>query len=153
MRINDRKIFDVYVQSLMEQAKKKKPDADGDGVPDWADKHPGKDDKESKGDKKSMSKGKLNKLPPGLRKYMQKKSGKKMVKEDHEKYSEETKETKLYDLLKMLRDKDMDLYHKLEEFIEENLEKEESEESEENGEEKDSEENNSEENGEEKEES
>jgi hypothetical protein len=24
--------------------KKKKPDADGDGVPDWADKHPGKDD-------------------------------------------------------------------------------------------------------------
>jgi hypothetical protein len=24
--------------------KKKKPDADGDGVPDWADKHPGQDD-------------------------------------------------------------------------------------------------------------
>jgi len=24
----------------------KKPDADGDGVPDWADKKPGKDDKE-----------------------------------------------------------------------------------------------------------
>jgi len=26
------------------EVKKKKPDADGDGVPDWADKHPGKDD-------------------------------------------------------------------------------------------------------------
>ena len=28
----------------IEEAKKKKPDADGDGVPDWADKKPGKDD-------------------------------------------------------------------------------------------------------------
>jgi len=27
---------------------KKKPDADGDGVPDWADKHPGKDDADFK---------------------------------------------------------------------------------------------------------
>ena len=27
------------------ESKKKKPDADGDGVPDWADKKPGKDDK------------------------------------------------------------------------------------------------------------
>lgn len=26
------------------EVKKKKPDADGDGVPDWADKHPGQDD-------------------------------------------------------------------------------------------------------------
>ena len=30
------------------EAKKKKPDADGDGVPDWADKKPGKDDNEDK---------------------------------------------------------------------------------------------------------
>jgi hypothetical protein len=28
----------------LNEAKKKKPDADGDGVPDWADKKPGKDD-------------------------------------------------------------------------------------------------------------
>jgi hypothetical protein len=37
----------------------KKPDADGDGVPDWADKKPGKDDNEDKedddGEKKGMS--------------------------------------------------------------------------------------------------
>ena len=30
------------------ESKKKKPDADGDGVPDWADKNPGKDDNEDK---------------------------------------------------------------------------------------------------------
>ncbi len=30
------------------EATKKKPDEDGDGVPDWADKKPGKDDKEDK---------------------------------------------------------------------------------------------------------
>lgn len=30
------------------EAKKKKPDADGDGVPDWADKKPGKDDNAKK---------------------------------------------------------------------------------------------------------
>ena len=30
------------------ESKKKKPDADGDGVPDWADKKPGKDDNEDK---------------------------------------------------------------------------------------------------------
>ena len=37
----------------------KKPDEDGDGVPDWADKKPGKDDNEDKedddGEKKGMS--------------------------------------------------------------------------------------------------
>ena len=31
---------------------KKKPDEDGDGVPDWADKKPGKDDNEDKEDEK-----------------------------------------------------------------------------------------------------
>lgn len=30
------------------EVKKKKPDADGDGVPDWADKHPGEDDADFK---------------------------------------------------------------------------------------------------------
>jgi len=29
---------------ILSESKKKKPDADGDGVPDWADKKPGKDD-------------------------------------------------------------------------------------------------------------
>lgn len=33
---------------------KKKPDADGDGVPDWADKKPGKDDKTGKDVKESV---------------------------------------------------------------------------------------------------
>jgi hypothetical protein len=34
----------------------KKPDADGDGVPDWADKKPGADDKEEKVDEGAMDK-------------------------------------------------------------------------------------------------
>jgi hypothetical protein len=34
----------------------KKPDADGDGVPDWADKKPGKDDNEEKVDEGAMDK-------------------------------------------------------------------------------------------------
>ena len=33
-------------KALWEEAKKKKPDEDGDGVPDWADKKPGEDDTE-----------------------------------------------------------------------------------------------------------
>lgn len=37
------------------EVKKKKPDADGDGVPDWADKHPGKDDNVIKKKVKSLS--------------------------------------------------------------------------------------------------
>ena len=36
-------------------AEAKKPDADSDGVPDWADKKPGKDDNASKGKKGEMS--------------------------------------------------------------------------------------------------
>ena len=35
---------------------KKKPDADGDGVPDWADKKPGKDDNEDNEDKDDAEK-------------------------------------------------------------------------------------------------
>ena len=47
-------------------AEKKKPDADGDGVPDWADKKPGKDDN---ADKKSKgSKPKKGVVPPQFKK-------------------------------------------------------------------------------------
>ena len=59
---------------IMDEAKK--PDDDGDGVPDWADKKPGKDDHADK--KPSTSKGlsdKQKKLPPGLQKAIAKKSG------------------------------------------------------------------------------
>jgi len=38
-------------------AEKKKPDADGDGVPDWADKKPGKDDNADKKAKKGTDEG------------------------------------------------------------------------------------------------
>jgi hypothetical protein len=44
---------------------KKKPDADGDGVPDWADKKPGKDDN---ADKKKGSKPKKGEVPPQFKK-------------------------------------------------------------------------------------
>lgn len=41
--LNERWGFGMNLGKLNE-SKKKKPDADGDGVPDWADKKPGKDD-------------------------------------------------------------------------------------------------------------
>lgn len=40
------------LSSIVAEETKKKPDADGDGVPDWADKKPGKDDHEDKEEKK-----------------------------------------------------------------------------------------------------
>lgn len=43
------------LESFVIEAKKKKPDADGDGVPDWADKKPGKDDHAGKDKKSGMS--------------------------------------------------------------------------------------------------
>lgn len=48
--------------------KKKKPDADGDGVPDWADKHPGKNDAdfEKKSKKKMVWKKGVEKLQKDL---------------------------------------------------------------------------------------
>ena len=53
---------------------KKKPDADGDGVPDYADKKPGEDDHaEKKGDddkKKKGSKPKKGEVPPQLQKHV-----------------------------------------------------------------------------------
>ena len=55
-------IKDRLLAALQE---KKKPDADGDGVPDWADKKPGKDDNEGK---KKGSKPKKGKIPPQFKK-------------------------------------------------------------------------------------
>jgi len=46
-----------YTDESVTEAAKKKPDADGDGVPDWADKKPGKDDNADKDDDKSEKKG------------------------------------------------------------------------------------------------
>ena len=51
----------------------KKPDADGDGVPDWADKKDGDDE-----DKESLEEGEL---PDGLKKYQKSKNGKDNVDE------------------------------------------------------------------------
>ena len=56
-------------KKVMKEKEDKKPDADGDGVPDYADKNPGEDDnKDSK--EKPKSKGKKGKLNPGLQKYL-----------------------------------------------------------------------------------
>ena len=49
----------------VQEGKKKKPDADGDGVPDWADKKPGKDDNAGK---KKGSKPKKGQVPPQFQK-------------------------------------------------------------------------------------
>lgn len=46
-------------------AEKKKPDADGDGVPDWADKKPGEDDN---ADKPTGKKPKKGEVPPQFKK-------------------------------------------------------------------------------------
>lgn len=44
-----------YKDESVTEAAKKKPDADGDGVPDWADKKPGKDDNADKDDDEDKS--------------------------------------------------------------------------------------------------
>jgi len=51
---------------LMKEEEDKKPDEDGDGVPDYADKKPGKDD--HKEDKKKSSKPKKGVVPPQFQK-------------------------------------------------------------------------------------
>jgi|TARA_R110000787_G_scaffold74152_3_gene164977 hypothetical protein len=48
----------------------KKPDADGDGVPDWADK---KSDKDDKDDEEEKSDKDMSKVPPQFRKHVAKK--------------------------------------------------------------------------------
>lgn len=54
---------------ILSESKNKKPDEDGDGVPDWADKKPGKDDNANKAkdkfsNKKSGKKGSDDPKPP-----------------------------------------------------------------------------------------
>jgi hypothetical protein len=51
----DTEQFKSKFAKMVAEAKKKKPDDDGDGVPNWADKKPGKDDNADK--KKSGKKG------------------------------------------------------------------------------------------------
>ena len=55
----------IKAQLMAALSEKKKPDADGDGVPDWADKKPGKDDNEGK---KKGSKPKKGEVPPQFKK-------------------------------------------------------------------------------------
>lgn len=55
----------IKTQLMAALSEKKKPDADGDGVPDWADKKPGKDDNEGK---KKGSKPKKGEVPPQFKK-------------------------------------------------------------------------------------
>jgi hypothetical protein len=50
--------------SLLKEEKDKKPDEDGDGVPDYADEKPGEDDSEDSEDSKDTSA-----MPAGLKKY------------------------------------------------------------------------------------
>jgi len=100
-------MLDVLNAEIAERAEKK-PDDDGDGVPDWADKKPGEDDhakKDSKGGKGLSAKQK--KLPKGLQKAIakktnegisakDKKTGKKIVPgtpEWNEKYNKGMKKT------------------------------------------------------------
>jgi hypothetical protein len=67
--------------------KNKKPDADGDGVPDWADKDP-KDPKV--GAKQTKTKSKKGKVPPQLAKYVKSKEldERKMTKSEKAKEEE-----------------------------------------------------------------
>ena len=60
---------------------KKKPDADGDGVPDWADKKP---NDPKVGAKESKPKAKKGKVPPQLQKFVKAKQDKSDKQEDKE---------------------------------------------------------------------
>ena len=51
--------FGIANRDEPKSKKKKKPDEDGDGVPDWADKKPGEDDH---ADKKKMKKESLDSI-------------------------------------------------------------------------------------------
>lgn len=117
-RYDENKIFGAYISSITENHQdNKKPDADGDGVPDWADKHPGEDDN-AKEDNKAKGKGKLDKLPPGLRKHMMKKG----LKEHHEMFDSELLNMTVGDLLSQLEQEEIEeyryLYRQLEDYLE-----------------------------------
>ena len=96
--------------------KKKKPDADGDGVPDWADKKPGKDDHAEKEDK-PKKKAKKGEIPPQLRKHVK---GKQDKEEDEEKV-EEGGAAQRHDNLDRLRRQDPDRIREEEELEEETI--------------------------------
>lgn len=66
-------------------AEKKKPDADGDGVPDWADKKPGKDDNAGK---KKVKEGDTPKFDTNTTKYDNSYEAPKEVKMKKEKLEE-----------------------------------------------------------------
>ena len=66
-------------------AEKKKPDADGDGVPDWADKKPGKDDNAGK---KKVKEGDAPKFDTNTTKYDNSYEAPKEVKMKKEKLEE-----------------------------------------------------------------
>jgi hypothetical protein len=55
----------IKAQLMAALSEKKKPDADGDGVPDWADKKPGEDDNAGKPKGKKPKKGEV---PPQFKK-------------------------------------------------------------------------------------
>ena len=60
-------------QTVSEAKKSKKPDADGDGVPDWADKKSGKDDKNKKGKlTQAENRERFKKMVAGKKKSMHK---------------------------------------------------------------------------------
>lgn len=88
-----KKIMETLISEISEA---KKPDEDGDGVPDWADKKPGKDDHAEKEDKpkKKSAKGEI---PPQLRDHVKGKQNKK-DEEDEEKVNEENVESELVDI-------------------------------------------------------
>ena len=61
----------------MEEGEDKKPDEDGDGVPDYADKKPGEDDDD--GDDKESDKDD-SKIPPQLRKHVKGKKNEAQIR-------------------------------------------------------------------------
>jgi len=100
--LNEKWGFSMDLKKLNEA--KKKPDADGDGVPDWADKKPGKDDHAEKDAKhKPKKKAKKGKIPPQLKQHV--KEGKESL-EDMAKESFKTEEEfdEAIETLKKLKD-------------------------------------------------
>ena len=106
MRIDESKIFNAYLESLLVEKKKK-------GLPPWL-KDKGEDKKEDKkeGKKEDKKDKKGKKLPPWL-----KKKGKKAIKESHETLPEESTSMSVYDLLDELQTTDPELYQRIEDYL------------------------------------